>query len=126
MFDHLSLGVTNLQRSIAFYDAVLAPLGIKRLFNLPDVAGYGPDSRPMFWIGDRGEFTYIEPSKGFHLAFQAKHRLSVDAFYAAAMGVGAKDDGKPGVRPQYHPNYYAAFVIDLDGYRIEAVCHQPE
>ncbi|GAX43345.1 hypothetical protein NIES4075_43580 [Tolypothrix sp. NIES-4075] len=124
MFDHLSLGVSNLQRSINFYNVVLAPLGIKCLFNLPYVAAYGID-RPMFWIGNRG-VTEIEPSKGFHLAFVASDRSEVDAFYAAAMQVGAKDDGKPGLRPQYHPNYYAAFAIDPDGYRIEAVCHNPQ
>ncbi len=125
MFDHLSLGVSNLQRSIKFYNVVLAPLGIKCLFNLPDVAAYGIDS-PMFWIGNRGELTEISPSSGFHLAFVASDRSSVDAFYAAAIKVGGKDDGKPGLRPQYHPNYYAAFAIDPDGYRIEAVCHKPQ
>jgi catechol 2,3-dioxygenase-like lactoylglutathione lyase family enzyme len=89
------------------------------------VADYG-NERPMFWIGNRGELAEICPSSGFHLAFVASDRLSVDAFYAAAIKVGAKDDGKPGLRPQYHPNYYAAFVIDPDGYRIEAVCHNPQ
>lgn len=93
MFDHLSLGVSNLQRSINFYNVVLAPLGIKCLFNLPDVAAYGIDS-PMFWIGNRGELTEISPSKGFHLAFVASDRSSVDAISAAAMQVGGKDDGK--------------------------------
>lgn len=125
MFDHLSLGVSNLQRSINFYNIVLAPLGIKCLFNLPYVAAYGIE-RPMFWIGNRGELTEICPSSGFHLAFVASDRSEVDAFYAAAMGIGGKDDGKPGLRPQYHPNYYAAFAIDPDGYRIEAVCHNPQ
>lgn len=125
MFDHLSLGVNNLQRSRNFYNVVLAPLGIKCLFNLPDVAAYGIDS-PMFWIGNRGELTEISPSKGFHLAFVASDRSEVDAISAAAMQVGGKDDGKPGLRPQYHPNYYAAFAIDPDGYRIEAVCHKPQ
>ena len=125
MFDHLSLAVSNLQQSINFYNVVLAPLGIKCLFNLPYVAAYGIDS-PMFWIGNRSESTEISPSPGFHLAFVASDRLSVDAFYTAAIKVGAKDDGKPGLRPQYHPNYYAAFVIDPDAYRIEAVCHNPQ
>lgn len=69
MFDHLSLGVSNLQHSIAFYDVVLAPLGIKRLFNLPDVAAYGALERPMFWIGNQAETSHIKPSQGFHLAF---------------------------------------------------------
>ncbi|MFH7027009.1 MAG: VOC family protein [Heteroscytonema crispum UTEX LB 1556] len=124
MFDHLSLGVSNLQRSIEFYDAALAPLGIKRLFNLPYVAAYGSDTRPMFWIGNRGDLTQIQPSPGFHLAFTASDRPAVDEFYQQAIALGAKDDGKPGLREQYHPNYYAAFIIDPDGYRIEAVCHQ--
>ncbi|MBW4445946.1 MAG: VOC family protein [Spirirestis rafaelensis WJT71-NPBG6] len=122
MFDHLSLAVSNLQQSINFYNVVLAPLGIKCLFNLPYVAAYGVDS-PMFWIGNRRESTEISPCSGFHLAFAASDRSSVDAFYVAAMGIGGKENGKPGLRPQYHPNYYAAFVIDPDGYRIEAVCH---
>jgi catechol 2,3-dioxygenase-like lactoylglutathione lyase family enzyme len=127
MFDHLSVGVTNLERSLAFYDTVFAPLGIKRSFNLPHVAAYGPEGRPMFWIGYKDEpFTNVTPSEGFHLAFQADNRKAVDEFYAAAISAGAKDDGKPGLRPHYHPNYYAAFVIDPDGYRIEAVCHKPE
>ncbi|BAU14952.1 hypothetical protein LEP3755_55080 [Leptolyngbya sp. NIES-3755] len=121
MFDHLSLGVSQIAQSIAFYDATLSPLGIKRLFNLPNVAAYGTDSHPMFWINHReGNNSFA----GFHLAFQATDRASVDAFYQAAIAAGATDDGKPGVRSQYHPNYYAAFVIDPDGYRIEAVCHQ--
>ena len=124
MFDHLSFGVSSLVRSLAFYDAVLAPLGVKRLFNLPDIAAYSAGTYPMFWIGNRREFTN-EVSKGFHLAFAADNRPAVDAFYQQAIAFGAKDDGKPGLRSHYHPNYYAAFVIDPDGYRIEAVCHQP-
>ena len=124
MFDHLSFGVSSLERSLAFYDAVLAPLGVKRLFNLPDIAAYSASTYPMFWIGNRREFTN-EVSKGFHLAFAADNRPAVDAFYRQAIALGAKDDGKPGLRSHYHPNYYAAFVIDPDGYRIEAVCHQP-
>ncbi|BAY77486.1 hypothetical protein NIES25_39480 [Nostoc linckia NIES-25] len=124
MFDHISFGVSNLEGSLAFYDAVLMPLGIKRLFNLTDIAGYGSDSFPRFWLVSRQKFTH-EVSRGFHLAFVANNRAAVDAFYEQAIASGAKDDGKPGLRPNYHPNYYAAFAIDPDGYRIEAVCHEP-
>lgn len=124
MFDHLSLAVTNSQRSLAFYDAVLAPLGFKRCVSFAKGAAYGPGGRPMFWIYYKD--TNLQPSEGFHLAFQAENRKAVDEFYAAAISADAKDDGKPGLRPHYHPNYYAAFAIDPDGYRIEAVCHKPE
>ncbi|MFN6519352.1 MAG: VOC family protein [Nostoc sp. CreGUA01] len=124
MFDHLSFGVSNLERSLAFYDAVLAPLGIKRIFNFTDIAGYGADNFPKFWLVSRQKFTN-EVSRGFHLAFGANNRAAIDAFYEQAIASGAKDDGKPGLRPNYHPHYYAAFVIDPDGYRIEAVCHEP-
>ncbi|MBD2516668.1 VOC family protein [Nostoc sp. FACHB-973] len=124
MFDHISFGVSNLERSLAFYDPVLAPLGIKRIFNLTDIAGYGADNFPRFWLVSRQKFTH-EVSKGFHLAFAANNRADIDAFYEQAIASGAKDDGKPGLRPNYHPHYYAAFVVDPDGYRIEAVCHEP-
>lgn len=126
MFDHLSLGVADLPRSLAFYDAVFAPLGFRRCFALPHIAAYGPSQRPMFWIAHKAEFpTPVQPASGFHLALQAESRQAVDEFYQVAIAHGATNDGPPGLRSHYHPNYYAAFVRDPDGYRIEAVCHQP-
>ncbi|MCL1467785.1 VOC family protein [Argonema galeatum] len=131
MIDHLSIGVSDFARSLAFYDTVLAELGFKRCMAMnlatKKVAAYGPSDQPIFWIGRQEQLTTaITPSAGFHIAFQATTRTAVDAFYRVAMADGATDNGKPGLRPQYHPNYYAAFVLDPDGYNIEAICHQPQ
>lgn len=125
MFDHLSIGVTDFNQSMAFYDAVLKPLGFSRLVTVPEIAAYGTSGQPKFWIGYNPEKVKIQPAHGFHLAFQANSRSAVDAFYAAAIQAGAIDNGKPGLRPHYHPNYYAAFVLDPDGYHLEAACHLP-
>ena len=127
MFDHLSLGVADLDRSQTFYDRVLATLGIKRHSNFPGAAGYGvkPDGA-SFWIGTPSEAGRPpQPSSGMHIAFNAKYRPSVDAFYKAALAAGGRDNGAPGLRPIYHPNYYGAFVFDPDGHKIEACCHLP-
>ncbi len=125
MIDHISIGVKNLTRSMKFYDAALDALGYKRYMTFPDDScGYGtPDDR-FFWIvkaQDKGNII----AQGMHVAFKAKSRTAVDKFYQAAIAAGGKDNGKPGLRPNYHPDYYAAFVIDLDGHKIEAVCHLP-
>lgn len=127
MIDHISIGVSNFQRSLAFYDSIMPTLGFKRFFamdNVKQIAAYGSD-KPVFWLGRRNEeaFNSIVSPPGFHLAFPAANRSAVDAFYAAAIASGGTDNGKPGLRPQYHANYYAAFVLDPDGYNIEAVCH---
>ena len=127
MIDHITFGVSDFARSAAFYDAALAPLGLKQLFVVPkeftdgaDAVGYG-DTRPVFWI------TGADATRGkLHIALTAKDRATVDAFYAAAMAAGGNDNGGPGVRPHYHPGYYGAFVLDPDGHNIEAVCHVPE
>lgn len=124
MLDHISTGVSDLDRGMAFYDTALAALGFARCMTFDQAAGYGADDRPVFWIGLAGEAA--APSKGFHVAFRADSRSAVDAFHAAAMAAGASDNGQPGLRPRYHPNYYAAFVIDPDGHKLEAVCHRPE
>jgi catechol 2,3-dioxygenase-like lactoylglutathione lyase family enzyme len=129
MIDHLSLGVADLAKSRAFYDAALAPLGYRRLFNVADTSGYGPTlAEPLreqalpFWIGhDAGRL-----GLSGHVCFKAQARAAVDAFYKAALAAGGRDNGEPGLRPIYHPSYYAAFIVDPDGHRIEAVCHQPE
>ena len=127
MLDHVSLGVADFDRSQAFYDRVLATLGIGRHYNFPGAAGYGatPDGT-SFWIGTPNEADRPpQPSGGAHIAFNAKDRPSVDAFYKAALAAGGRDNGPPGLRPHYHANYYGAFVLDPDGNNIEAVCHKP-
>jgi catechol 2,3-dioxygenase-like lactoylglutathione lyase family enzyme len=121
MLDHVSLGVSDFVASKAFYDRALAPLGLKVLMgDDATFGGYG-DTRPFFWIG-RAEG---EPSSRAHIAFTAESRAVVDAFYEAAIAAGGRDNGEPGVRPHYHPDYYGAFVLDPDGHNVEAVCHAP-
>ena len=120
MLDHIGVGVSDVARSKAFFAAALAPLGYKVIMDFGDqAAGMGKD-RPDFWIGKTAT-----PSTS-NIAFSAPNRATVKAFYDAAIAAGGKDNGGPGLRPQYHPNYYGAFVIDRDGNNIEAVCHQPE
>ncbi len=126
MIDHVTFGVTDFARSASFYDQAFAPLGVKRLFDVPSehsggvkVAGYG-DDRPWFWVAEEN------PTKGMlHIALQAADRAGVDAFHAAALQAGGVDNGAPGLRPHYHADYYGAFVLDPDGHNIEAVCHLP-
>ncbi len=126
MLDHCSLGVTDYKKSCSFYDAILAPLGYKKVMDFGTAAGYGATpEQPMFWLGAPEDAQPIA-SRGTHVAFSAPNRKAVDTFYAVAIKAGGKDNGKPGLRPNYHPNYYGAFVIDLDGHHIEAVCHKPE
>ncbi|GFE64519.1 VOC family protein [Litoreibacter roseus] len=124
MIDHISFGVTDFARSTAFYDQAFAPLGVRRLFDVPEeqsdgvkVTGYG-DDRPWFWLAEENATTGL-----MHIALQAKTNAAVDAFHAAALRAGGTDNGAPGLRPHYHPGYYAAFVLDPDGHNIEAVCH---
>ncbi|MDZ5448681.1 VOC family protein [Labrys sp. ZIDIC5] len=127
MIDHFGFPVRDYRRSRAFYDQVLAPLGYsvqkevtREMTGNTAQCGYGTDGRPQFWLGDG------DTREGsFHIAFAAKNRKAVDAFYAAALAAGARDNGPPGIRAHYHPNYYAAFVLDPDGHNIEAVCHLP-
>ncbi|HEX5599686.1 MAG: VOC family protein [Pseudomonadota bacterium] len=122
--DHIGLQVSDFARAKEFYSAALQPLGIKLQMELPNeaggVAGFGR-CKPEFWIA-AGK----TPTSPFHIAFHAANRAQVDAFYKAAIAAGARDNGAPGLRPQYHPNYYGAFVIDPDGHNVEAVCHYPE
>ncbi|WP_354066438.1 VOC family protein [Devosia sp. 2618] len=123
MFDHLGYSVGDFDTSSAFYDAIFAALGATRLvdFEHPGgrVVGYGVE-RPDFWLNSG---TALRDH--VHIAFAAKSRPDVDAFFAAALAAGGRDNGAPGIRSQYHPNYYAAFVFDPDGHNIEAVCHGP-
>jgi len=120
MFDHLTLTVRDIARSKAFYMRALAPLGCAVQMEFEQFCGIGPKGKPAFWLKP-GEV----PTTPMHLAFRAGDRPSVDAFYAAAIAAGATDNGPPGLRTDYHPNYYGAFVIDPDGHPIEAVCHYP-
>lgn len=125
MLSHVSLGVSDLQRSIRFYDAILAALGWVRVWKTETGAGYGSpggnDKLAIFQVPLSGH--PLAAGRGFHIAFTAPDREAVHAFHAAAMEQGGADDGKPGPRPQYSDTYYAAFVIDPDGHALEAV-HQ--
>ena len=127
MIDHIGFAVADFARSKAFYAAALRPLGIALLMELTEEqtgsgahAGFGAAGKPFFWIGDRGP-----ASAGLHVAFAAADRARVDAFHAAGLEAGGRDDGAPGLRPHYHATYYGAFILDPDGNNIEAVCHRP-
>jgi catechol 2,3-dioxygenase-like lactoylglutathione lyase family enzyme len=127
--DHVSVGVTNMRRSKAFYDAVLAPLGMSAVMpvemggQLVGV-GYGEDpAHPSFWIQFPINGQPASMGNGVHIAFKAKTRADVDAFFLAAMDQGGVEDGRPGLRSEYHPDYYGAFVRDPDGNKVEACCH---
>jgi catechol 2,3-dioxygenase-like lactoylglutathione lyase family enzyme len=124
MIDHITFGVTDFARSTAFYDLAFAPLGVKRLFDVPTehtdgikVTGYG-NTRPWFWVAEQNATTGL-----LHIALQAKSHSTVDAFHAAAINAGGIDNGVPGLQPHYHADYYGTFVLDPDGHNIEAVCH---
>ncbi len=121
MIAHLSIGVANLPAARRFYDAVLLPLGYACLFPDKGSAGYGADSAD-FWLLETAQPVPADPQSGLHICFDAPSREAVDAFHAAALAVGGTDNGRPGLRPDYGPAYYAAFVVDPDGYRIEAHC----
>ncbi len=125
MLDHISIGVADLERAAAFYDRVLSALGHVRLFANARGVGYGPAGAKDegFAILAAGAEARA-PGTGCHVAFAAASRAAVDAFHAAAIEAGGADEGTPGLRPHYGEGYYAAFVRDLDGYRIEAVCHE--
>lgn len=121
MLDHVSIGVRDLARTRDFYDAALAPLGYRRGHADDTQLGYG-DARLQFWVAVSSCPVPDDRESGLHFCFAAPTRASVDAFHAAALKAGGKDNGAPGLREAYGPNYYAAFVIDPDGYRIEAYC----
>ncbi|MEU4220045.1 VOC family protein [Actinoplanes sp. NPDC026623] len=121
MLDHVGIQCADLAASAAFYDAVLAPLGLRRLMDFEVAMGYGAE-RPDFWIG---VFNAGEGFRESHLAFRAADRATVDAFFAAAVAAGAEVLHEPAVHPEYHPDYYGAFVRDPDGNNVEAVSHGP-
>ena len=129
MIDHAGFAVADIERSRRFYEQALAPLGIAIITEIaPEdnavggggrALGFGSEGNPFFWIGDNQRV-----GEGTHVAFTTETRAEVDAFHAAALAAGGRDNGAPGLRPHYHPNYYAAFVFDPDGFNIEAVCHK--
>lgn len=125
MIDHVGLTVSNIEKSKEFYKLALAPLGFQLLAEVPasitggkDFAGFGEPPKPEFWISGG---TPNDPP--IHVAIQANSRAQVDSFYKAALSAGGRDNGAPGIRAHYHPNYYGAFVFDYDGHNIEVVCH---
>jgi catechol 2,3-dioxygenase-like lactoylglutathione lyase family enzyme len=134
VISHLSLAVGDYARARAFYDAALAPLGYRVRLEIGRSVGYGLESAAggtdpggAFWITAGGNpAERIAGARGFHVAFTAATRAMVDAFHAAALAAGGRDNGPPGLRAHYHPAYYAAFVIDPDGWRLEAVCHRAD
>jgi catechol 2,3-dioxygenase-like lactoylglutathione lyase family enzyme len=125
--DHTGFSVSDFAKAKAFYDAALKPLGIAVVKTAPkektggaDAIGYGSNGKPYFWVAGGGR-----TSPPLHIAFAVETRAEVDAFYKAAIAAGGRDNGPPGIRAHYHPNYYGAFVRDGDGHNIEAVCHKP-
>lgn len=128
MIDHTGVVVSDFEQSKEFYQSALAAIGYELLAEFPasvtghaDVAGFGEGGKPDFWIS---KGTPNQPP--IHVAFRVNDRKLVDAFYSAALQSNGRDNGKPGLRAHYHPNYYGAFVLDPDGHNIEAVCHQPD
>ena len=126
MLDHVSVNVSDVARSRAFYEAALAPLGYRALMEpVPGIVGFFPPRDESgavgsFWVTNR------VPLSAGHIAFTAPDRATVDAFHRAAVDAGGTDNGPPGPRPIYHEHYYSAFVLDPDGINVEAVCHRPE
>lgn len=119
MFDHVSIGVADVQRARRFYDAVLVPLGYRCLSEGEDSLGYGSQAVSL-WIGKARKPVKADMESGLHFCFSAPNRKAVDAFHAAGVGAGGRSNGEPGVRSDYGDDYYAAYLIDPDGYRIEA------
>ena len=128
MIDHIGFAVSDYERAKAFYAAALAPLGYTLVMEVDaavnpsghPAAGFGANGKPDFWIGGEGGI-----DKPLHVAIAAENRAAVDAFHRAALEAGGRDNGRPGLRPHYHADYYGAFVLDPDGHNIEAVCHRP-
>ena len=126
MIDHIGFPVADYARSKAFYASALAPLGYTLVMevhqheNDSPAAGFGANGKPDFGIGGEGGL-----NRRMHIALAASDRAAVDAFYRAALAAGGRDNGAPGLRPHYHPNYYGAFVLDPDGHNVEAICHVP-
>lgn len=129
ILDHLGINVTDHARSRGFYDQALAPLGISPAMTFGLATGYGRGPKPDFWIGEGKTSTqtdeHVRVITPVHVCFAARSRAEVDAFHAAALAAGGRDNGKPGVRAEYHEHYYGAFVLDPDGHNVEACIHTP-
>jgi catechol 2,3-dioxygenase-like lactoylglutathione lyase family enzyme len=125
MIDHVSIGVRDVAVTRRFYDAALGPLGYKCLSAGESSLGYGRDTVAL-WISATAHPVVADERSGLHICFNAPNRAGVDAFHAAALKAGARDNGKPGLRKDYGDKYYAAFVVDPDGYRLEAYCGKAE
>jgi catechol 2,3-dioxygenase-like lactoylglutathione lyase family enzyme len=119
IIDHVGINVSDYEKTKVSYNAALAPLGIKLLMEFPNVGGWGKGQKPELWVA----FVPERQISRVHVCLKANSREEVDAFYEAAIAAGFKDNGAPGLRPHYHPNYYGAFVLDADGHNIEAVFH---
>jgi catechol 2,3-dioxygenase-like lactoylglutathione lyase family enzyme len=125
VIDHISVGVSDLERSARFYETTLAPLGLSRVVTRPATIGFGK-AYPEFWINLRAGMKPVESESGAHICLRAKSAAAVDAFHAAALKAGGRSDGAPGLRPHDRVRYYAAFIVDPDGNRIEAVTFPAE
>jgi catechol 2,3-dioxygenase-like lactoylglutathione lyase family enzyme len=119
MFDHIGFGVSDINQSRDFFLQALAPLGVRLAMEGPNSIGLGKDGKPSLWL-----YATASVTAPLHIAIAAAKRADVDAFYQAALAAGGRDNGAPGIRPHYHPNYYAAFVFSPDGHNVEAVCHR--
>ena len=129
MYSHITIGASKLTRAMRFYDAVLAPLGLKRRRTFKIAISYAPEDfsgvNEQFWVVRPYDKQSATPGNGVTVAFETPTRAAVDAFHAAALAAGASDEGPPGIREHYHPNYYGAYVRDLDGNKLCVVCHKP-
>jgi catechol 2,3-dioxygenase-like lactoylglutathione lyase family enzyme len=125
MFSHVTLGTNDMARAEKFYDEIMAVLGQPVLFKFPTALAYGTPTGEKLFIVFPFDKQAAQPGNGVHVAFKVDKREMVDAFHAAALALGGSDEGKPGLRP-YHPNYYGAYVRDLDGNKIQAVCHRSQ
>ncbi|PCJ32437.1 MAG: lactoylglutathione lyase [Moraxellaceae bacterium] len=123
MFSHVSIGSSDPNKASMFYDEVLGALGIKTLFNVEGAVAYGEPAGPKTFILKPFDGGSPTPSNGGHIAYLATTRAQVDDFYATALKLGGTDEGAPSIRPQYHQNYYGAYVRDPEGNKIQAVCH---
>ena len=130
VFSHVSVGANEMSKAMRFYDAVLAPLGMARKATHRVAIGYGPKDfeglNPPFWVLKPYDKSAASPGNGVTVAFTVPTRTAVDAFHAAALAAGGTDQGAPGIREHYHPDYYGAYVRDLEGNKICAVCHLPQ